>query len=70
MIQWGWAITGQRIMGQSCSDWLKVTSSRTSKPNTGVLSRFLTMKIGRNDQLNQYCQDIYLRYLKTIYFIF
>ena len=28
LIQWGWGITGQRITGQSCPDWLKMTSSR------------------------------------------
>ena len=38
--QWGWDITGQRITGQSCPDWLKMTSSRTSKPESGGLSRF------------------------------
>ena len=38
-LQWGWGITGQRITGQSCPDWLKMTSSRTSKPNSGGLSR-------------------------------
>ena len=46
-IQWGWGITGQRITGQSCPDWLKMTSSRTSKPNSGGLSRFWTIKICR-----------------------
>ena len=40
-IQWGWGITGQ-----SCLDWLKMTSSRTSKPKSGGLSRFETLKIG------------------------
>ena len=39
-IQWGWGITGQRITGQSCPDWLKMTSSRTSKPKSGALSGF------------------------------
>ena len=34
-IQWGWGITGQ-----ACPDWLKMTSSRTSKLNSGGLSRF------------------------------
>ena len=24
-LQWGWGITGQRITGQSCPDWLKMT---------------------------------------------
>ena len=42
-----WGITGQRITGQSCPDWLKMTSSRTSKLNNGGLSRFWTIKIGR-----------------------
>ena len=40
VIQWGWDITGQKITGQSCPDWLKMTSSRTSKPNIGGLRRF------------------------------
>ena len=39
-VQWGWGITGQRITGQSCPDWLKMTSSRTSKPYSSGLSRF------------------------------
>ena len=39
-LQWGWGITGQRITGQSCPDWLKMTSSRTSKPKSGALSGF------------------------------
>ena len=46
-IQWGWGIKEQRITGQSSPDWLKMTSPRTSKPDTDSLSRFLTMKIGR-----------------------
>ena len=40
LIQWGWDITGQKITGQSVADWLKITSTRTSKPNRGGLSRF------------------------------
>ena len=47
-IQWGWGITGQKITGQSVPDWLKMTSPRTSKPNSGGLSRFWTIKIGGN----------------------
>ena len=39
-LQWGWGITGQRITGQSCPDWLEMTSPRTSKSNSGDLSRF------------------------------
>ena len=39
-IQWGWGITGQKITRQSTSDWLKMTSPRTSKSNSGDLSRF------------------------------
>ena len=46
-LQWGWGITGQKIMGQSSSDWLKMTSSRTSKRNSGGLSGIWTLKIGR-----------------------
>ena len=42
LIQWGWGITGQ-----SSPDWLKMTSSRTSKSKIGHLSAFLTTKIGR-----------------------
>ena len=45
-IQWGWGIRGQKITGQSTSDWLKMTSQRSSKPKSGYLSRFWTMKIG------------------------
>ena len=33
LVQWGWGITGQKITGQSTSDWLKMTSLGTSKPN-------------------------------------
>ena len=42
----GLGITGQKITGQSSSDWLKITSSRTLNPNSGDLGRFCTMKIG------------------------
>ena len=40
-VQWGWGITGQ-----SSPDWLKMPSWRTSKPKSGGLSRFETLKIG------------------------
>ena len=30
-IQWGWGITGQRITGQSCPDWLKIILNQTSQ---------------------------------------
>ena len=30
LVEWGWGLTGQRSMGQSFPDWLKMTSSRTS----------------------------------------
>ena len=53
-IQWGWGITGQRITGQSCSDWLKIMSSRNSKLDTGGLS------LNEKDQINHFPQDIYL----------
>ena len=39
-LQWGRGSTRQQITGQSCPDWLKMTSSRISKPNNGGLSRF------------------------------
>ena len=32
-VQWGWGITGQRTTGQSCPDWLKMTSSRILRLN-------------------------------------
>ena len=32
ILQLGWGITGQKITGQSCPDWLKMTS----KPNSGL----------------------------------
>ena len=38
----GWGITGQ-----SSPDWVKMTSSRTSKPNNSGLSKLWRMKIGR-----------------------
>ena len=41
-LKWGWGITGQ-----TCPDWLKMTSSCISKLNSGGLGRFWTMKIGR-----------------------
>ena len=52
-VQWRWGITGQKITGQSTTDWLKITLPRTSKPNSCDLSKFLTMKIGgkRSDEL-------------------
>ena len=39
-------MTGQKVTGQSYPDWLNMTSPRTSKPNSGELSRFCKMKIG------------------------
>ena len=35
VIKWGWGIMGQKITGQSIPDWLKMTSPRPSKPNSG-----------------------------------
>ena len=40
-------VRGQKITGQSSPDWLKMTSPRTSKPNSGDLSGFCSLKIGR-----------------------
>ena len=64
-ISWELGITGQRITGQPCPDWLKMTSLRTSKPNIGGLSRF-TFKIG----IKWSDKPVLSRYLSYIYKIY
>ena len=51
-IQWGWGITGQRITGQSYPDWLKMMSSRTSKPGTCILRQLVFNKKRNLRQIN------------------
>ena len=59
LIQWRWGVTGQ-----SSSDWLKMTSPRTPKPNYGDLSRFWTMKIAGKWSyevvLPDFCQYVFI----------